>query len=223
FEAFFNSLNLGYYQILTLHGVGLGLVLTFFFIIGFMVATQSITTGGYNSKERAMSWIGFILMLVGTISAVVMFLLIVATVLLNEATVLYTFYVPLQAHVIFYVGLVLVIVGTWFNAWLVFMRHARFRKENPGERTPLLSYMSVVTMIMWQIATIGVAISAIFFIIPWSLGLTDTVNVLLTRTLFWYFGHPLVYFWLMPAYMMWYAVIPKIIGGKIFSDSLARL
>jgi len=216
FEAFFNSLNLGYYQILTLHGVGLGLVLTFFFIVGFMVATQSITTGGYNNKERAMSWIGFILMLVGTISAVVM-------VLLNEATVLYTFYVPLQAHVIFYVGLVLVIVGTWFNAWLIFMRHARFRKENPGERTPLFSYMSVVTMIMWQIATIGVAISAIFFIIPWALGLTDTVNVLLTRTLFWYFGHPLVYFWLMPAYMMWYAVIPKIIGGKIFSDALARL
>src|SRR5699024_1752560 len=30
------------------------------------------------------------------------------------------------------------------------------------------------------------------------------------------------YFWLLPAYMMWYAMMPKIIGGKIFSDSLAR-
>src|SRR5690606_33864013 len=63
----------------------------------------------------------------------------------------------------------------------------------------------------------------IVHIIPWSLGLTETVDVLLTRTLFWYFGHPLVYFWLLPAYMMWYAILPKIIGGKIFSDSLARL
>jgi cytochrome c oxidase subunit 1 len=59
--------------------------------------------------------------------------------------------------------------------------------------------------------------------IPWSLGWVPTVNVLLSRTLFWYFGHPLVYFWLMPAYMVWYVNIPKLIGGKIFSDTLARL
>src|SRR5699024_1966763 len=43
------------------------------------------------------------------------------------------------------------------------------------------------------------------------------------RTLFWYFGHPLVYFWLLPAYMVWYAVIPKVLGTKGFSDNLARL
>lgn len=63
----------------------------------------------------------------------------------------------------------------------------------------------------------------LFQLLPWSLGLVDTVNVLVSRTLFWYFGHPLVYFWLLPAYMAWYVIIPKIIGGKIFSDSLARL
>src|SRR5699024_11523781 len=106
---------LGYYQILTVHGVILGLVLTTFFIIGFMLAAQSKTTGGYNNTERTMSWIGYFLMLVGTIAAAVM-------ILLNEATVLFTFYVPLQAHVVFYIGLALVIVGTWFNAWLMFMR-----------------------------------------------------------------------------------------------------
>src|SRR5690625_4862370 len=206
---------LSYYQVLTVHGVVLGLVLTTFFIIGFMLAAQSITTGGYNNTERNMSWIGYVLMLVGTLAAAIM-------ILLNEATVLFTFYVPLQAHVLFYIGLALVIVGTWFNAWLMFMRHARFRKENPGEKSPLLSYMGVITMVMWQIASIGVAITVIFQMIPWSLGLIDTVNVLLSRTLFWYFGHPLVYFWLLPAYMMWYAILPKIIGGKVFSDSLAR-
>src|SRR5699024_10212950 len=58
--------------------------------------------------------------------------------------------------------------------------------------------------------------------ILWALGWVDLIDILLSRTLFWYFGHPLVYFWLLPAYMMWYAIMPKIIGGKIFSDSLAR-
>src|SRR5690625_3140659 len=83
--------------------------------------------------------------------------------------------------------------------------------------------MVVINMAMWVIASLGVAISVVALIIPWSLGMTATINVLVTRTLFWYFGHPLVYFWLLPAYMAWYTIIPKIIGGKVFSDSLARL
>ena len=78
-------------------------------------------------------------------------------------------------------------------------------------------------MLLWQIATIGVAITVLFQFIPWSFGWVEKINVMISRTLFWYFGHPLVYFWLMPAYMCWYICIPKIIGGKIFSDSMARL
>src|SRR5699024_1041782 len=129
---------------------------------------------------------------------------------------------PLQAHAGFYIGLALVIVGSWLIGFVMFKRHARFRKENPGERTPLLSYMGVMTMVMWQVASIGVAITVIFQLIPWSLGWVDTVDVSVRRPLFWYSGHPFVYFWLLPACMMWYAIVPKIIGGKIFSDSPAR-
>src|SRR5699024_12245927 len=102
-------------------------------------------------------------------------------------------------------------------------RHARWRKENPGKRTPLLSYMAVINMLLWQIATLGVASAMLIQFIPWSLGITETIDVLVSRTLFWYFGHPLVYFWLLPAYMACYVIIPKIIGGKIFSDALGRL
>lgn len=207
--------GIGYYQILTVHGVVLGLVLTTFFILGFMLAAQSKTTGGYNSFERKAGWIGFFMMTIGVIITTIF-------ILLNEASVLYTFYAPLMAHPGFYIGLTLVIVGSWMVGFVIFKRHARWRKENKGERTPLLSYMAVITMLMWQIATLGVAATVLLQFIPWSLGITDSIDVLVSRTLFWYFGHPLVYFWLLPAYMMWYAIMPKIIGGKIFSDSLAR-
>src|SRR5690625_4621941 len=135
--------GISYYQILTVHGVVLGLVLTTFFILGFMIASQSKTTGGYNKTERIIGWTGYWMMVTGTISAATM-------ILLNEATVLYTFYAPLQAHVIFYIGLALVIVGSWLIGFVIFKRHARFRKENPGVQTPLLSYMAVITMLMWQ-------------------------------------------------------------------------
>jgi cytochrome c oxidase subunit 1 len=76
---------------------------------------------------------------------------------------------------------------------------------------------------VWQVATLGVALEVLLQLIPWSLGWTDTIDVLLSRTLFWFFGHPLVYFWLMPAYVAWYLVMPKLIGGRVFSDNLARL
>src|SRR5690625_3419769 len=208
--------GIGYYQILTVHGVVLGLVLTTFFILGFMLAGQSLTAGEYSASERNMAWIGYWLMVIGTITATIF-------ILLNKATVLYTFYAPMMAHTAFYVGLALVIVGSWFVGFTIFRRHARFLRENPGEKSPLFSFMAVINMVMWQIATLGVAATVLVQFIPWSLGLTDSIDILVSRTLFWCFGHPLVYFWLLPAYMAWYTIIPKIIGGKVFSDSLARL
>jgi cytochrome c oxidase subunit I len=49
------------------------------------------------------------------------------------------------------------------------------------------------------------------------------VDPLLARTLFWYTGHPIVYFWLLPAYAILYLVLPKLAGGKLISDPLARV
>src|SRR5690625_5047629 len=77
--------GIGYYQILTVHVVTLGLVMTTFFIIGFMLAGQSRIAGEYTNAERNIAWVGFWLMLVGSILAAVY-------ILLNEATVLYTLY-----------------------------------------------------------------------------------------------------------------------------------
>src|SRR5690625_381609 len=187
---------ISYYQILTVHGVILGLVLTTFFILGFMLSAQSKTTGGYNKTERLLAWTSFYVMLTGVIMATVM-------ILMNEATVLYTFYAPLQAHVIFYICLALVLVGSWIDAFVIFKRHARFRIENPGERTTSLRYMDVIAMFIWQILSIGAAVTVVGQTIPWALGWVDGINVLLSSPLFWYSGHPLVYLWLIPAYMMW--------------------
>lgn len=208
--------GIGYYQVLTVHGVLLGLVLTTFFILGFQHAAISRTSGTYSGKSRLFGWLGFWVMLIGTIMAAIM-------ILLNEATVLYTFYAPLQAHWIFYLGLTFVVVGSWLGGAGMIIKYVSWRKENPGQPSPLLTFMAIINTVLWIVATIGVAGTVLFQLLPWSLGLVDRVDVLVSRTLFWYFGHPLVYFWLLPAYMAWYVIIPKIIGGKIFSDSLARL
>jgi len=207
---------LNYYQVLTVHGVLLGLVLTTFFIMGFQTAAVSRTSGTFTNKQRTIGWIGFWVATIGLVAAAVM-------ILTNEASVLYTFYAPLQAHVVFYLGLALVIVGSWITGAAQIMRFVQWKKENKGQSSPLLSFMVVVNNFLWYVCTLGVAIEVLVQLVPWSLNLVDRVNVLLSRTLFWYFGHALVYFWLLPAYMVWYVVIPKIIGGKVFSESLAKL
>ncbi|MEF8781216.1 MAG: cbb3-type cytochrome c oxidase subunit I, partial [Haloferacaceae archaeon] len=140
-----------------------------------------------------------------------------------SADVLFTFYAPLQAHPLFYTGLAVFLIGTWLAGADFFRSWLAWRDENPGERIPLQTFMVLTTMLMWYIATLGIAVSVLVFLLPWSLGLIDSVNPLLTRTLFWFFGHPVVYFWLMPAYLLWYTVLPKIAGGRLFSDPLARV
>ena len=207
---------LDYYQVLTAHGVLLALVFTTYFIFGFLITGMSKTLGAFGPKVRLFSWIGFIVMSIGTLLAVVM-------ILSGEASVLYTFYAPLQASGYFYVALALFVVGTWINGFSLIGHYIVWKKQHKGSLSPLFAFMTIATIVLWVIASLGVAVTVLFQFIPWAFGLVDTINVELSRSLFWYFGHPLVYFWLLPAYMAWYVVVPKIIGGKVFSDSLARL
>src|SRR5699024_8840558 len=58
---------------------------------------------------------------------------------------------------------------------------------------------------------------------PWAFGWTETVNVMLSRTLFCSFGHTLVNVWYLTAISAWYVSFPRIIGGKLFSDTLTRV
>jgi cytochrome c oxidase subunit 1 len=139
------------------------------------------------------------------------------------ADVLFTFYAPLQAHPFFYIGSALLIVGSWIAGLDFILTYRDWRSEHPDARIPLQTFMVLTTMGMWYLATVGVAVEVVVFLIPWSLGLIDQVDPLLTRTLFWFFGHPVVYFWLMPAYFVWYTILPKLSGGRLFSDPLARV
>ena len=212
---FLQPLFKSYYQGLTLHGVLNALVWTTFFITGFFTLT---VTYGLRRRLRypAVNYTGFGVMIAELIMAGV-------PLLLDEATVLYTFYLPMKAHWAFYLGLALVVIGSWIEGYGFYFTYAAWRKQNPGVRTPFIAFGSLTTMVMWQIATLGIAVEILTMILPWTWGLTQGVDPQLSRTYFWFTGHPLVYFWLLPAYVSWYGMLPKQAGGKLFSDSLARL
>src|SRR5215467_2190817 len=203
-----------YYRMLTAHGVLMALVFTTFFICGLSLFL--VYRAVPRDRKLTLGWCGFSLMLFGTLMAA-------WAILSGNATVLYTFYAPLKAHPAFYIGATLLVVATWFVLAEILENVAYFRRTQPGARLPLVVHGAACTFIMWTIATIGVAIEMLFFLIPWSLNWVPTINVMMTRMLFWYFGHPLVYFWIMGAYLIWYNILPNFYGGKVFSDSLTRL
>ncbi|HYT98863.1 MAG TPA: cbb3-type cytochrome c oxidase subunit I [Gemmatimonadales bacterium] len=204
-----------YYLSVTAHGTLMALVFTTFFIMafGYVVAERTL---GRPVPHRGLAWTGFWVALAGTLAAV-------AAILSGKATVLYTFYPPLKAHPAFYIGATLLVVGSWIWGFVVIRSYLLWKREHVGQPAPLALHGTLATVIVWLIATVGVAAEMLFLLIPWSLGFTKTVDPELARMLFWYFGHPLVYFWLLPAYVVWYTVLPRVAGGKLFSDPLARL
>src|SRR5690606_29917644 len=50
-----------------------------------------------------------------------------------------------------------------------------------------------------------------------------TVDVGLSRTLFSWTLHAIVYFWLIPAYIAFYTILPRAAGGRLYSDTMGRL
>jgi cytochrome c oxidase subunit 1 len=144
-------------------------------------------------------------------------------ILAGKATVLYTFYPPLQAHPVFYIGATLLVVGSWLWGGVLLASYRSWRRDHPGTPVPLAVHGMLATVIIWFLATAGLAAEVLGMLVPWSLGLVDKVDPVVARTLFWWFGHPLVYFWLLPAYVLWYTVLPRVAGGRLFSDSLARM
>lgn len=205
---------LDYYQGLTLHGVINAIVLTTFFAVAFGHAC--ITYYLKRPISTRLAWTSFVFMIVGTSLAA-------WAILAGEASVLYTFYPPLKAHPLFYIGVALLVVGSWiaFFSWIPVYRG--WKKDNPDTYAPLPVLGTLVNFIVWFVCTLPVAYELLVMLTPWSLGITETINVPLARTLFWFFGHALVYFWLLPAYIMFYAMLPKLSGGKLYSENAGRL
>ncbi len=203
-----------FYISVTAHGVLMGLVFTTFFIMGLGYAFSRAAFGRVVGEKIA--WASFWLAVLGTAMAATM-------ILAGKATVLYTFYPPLQAHPLFYIGATLLVIGSWGWCGSMIASYRSWRKENPTKPVPLVMHGMLTTVIVWLLATTGLAIEVLVLILPWSLGLVKTIDPLLSRTFFWWFGHPLVYFWLLPAYAIWYTVLPKVVGGKLFSDNLGRM
>jgi cytochrome c oxidase subunit 1 len=93
-----------YYRILTLHGLNMLIFWILFFEVAilYFVCTVLLNSRLYS---KALAWTGFLLMVVGAI-------MVDVAVMQGKSDVLMTSYMPLQAQPHFYLGIILVAVGT---------------------------------------------------------------------------------------------------------------
>jgi cytochrome c oxidase subunit I len=204
-----------YYASVTLHGTAMAYVVTTFFIMGFGYAVAA-TSLGRPIRGRTAAWIGFAICLVGTVMAVI-------TILAGRASVLYTFYPPLLASGWYYGGAFLLIGGSMIWVTLMILNMAAWKRDNPGVPVPLPMFAITATAILWAWAAAGVLLELGCILLPRAFGWSDLIDAALGRTLFSVTLHAIVYFWLMPAYIAYYTLVPRAAGGRLYSDTMGRL
>jgi cytochrome c oxidase subunit 1 len=204
-----------YYRSVTAHGTTLGYVFPTLVAMGF----------GYAITEAALqrpliglkwAWAGWILIAVGAVTAL-------TPVSMGLASVLYTFYPPMIGNPFYYIGVVLVVVGSWIWVGLMVVNVYAWKRAHPGAPVPLPMYVNVVGSLLWGWTAVGAALELLFQIVPASLGVMHTIDAGLARVFFSWTLHAIVYFWLIPTYIAYYTIVPRAIGGRLFSDSMARL
>ena len=204
-----------YYRSLTAHGTVMGYVFPTLVAMGFGYA---ITESALQQRLVGVrwAWAGFWLIVLGAVMAMV-------PVALGRASVLYTFYPPLIGNAFYYVGVVLVVVGSWIWVALMSINLRVWRREHPGEPVPLATFTNVAGSYLWAWTAVGAALELLLQIIPVALGWKTTIDAGLARVFFSWTLHAIVYFWLMPTNIAYYTIVPRAIGGRLYSDTMGRI
>src|ERR1700710_1431192 len=130
-----------YYRSVTAHGTVMAYVLPTLIAMGF----------GYAITELALkkpligvkwAWSGFWLVIAGTAVAA-------ATTAAGKASVLYTFYPPMIASPFYYLGIVLVVVGSWIWVALMSINLHAWKRARPGATVPLAMYGNCAGAFLW--------------------------------------------------------------------------
>jgi cytochrome c oxidase subunit 1 len=203
-----------FYRFLTLHGLNM----LIFFIIFFEMAVLYFAGPVLLScrlPAPAWGWLAFALMVVGM-------LLTNATVLAGRADVLFTSYPPLQAHPLYYVGIILFAVGALIVTALFFATLVVARRERTYTGSiPLVSFGALTAAI---IAVITLLHGAAIYIptLLWSLGLMN-VDPQIYRMVWWGLGHSSQQINVAAHVSIWYLLAALTVGGVVLNEKISRM
>ncbi|MFQ5612701.1 MAG: cbb3-type cytochrome c oxidase subunit I [Anaerolineae bacterium] len=204
-----------FYRVLTAHGLDMLVVWMVFFEVAGLYFGGAVMLNA-RLVQPALAWLGFILMVVGAV-------LVNVIVLMGLGDVMFTAYVPLKAHPLFYLGLILFAVGALLALIVFFATLIVARAERRYEGSvPLVVYglMTAAIIATYTVLSGAVAFVPAFF---WSLGWMPSYDPAFYRNLFWSFGHPAQQINLAAMVAVWYALASITTGANPVNEKLSRL
>ncbi len=202
-----------YYRVLTAHGLNM----LIFFIIYFEMAVLYFA-GPVLLNSRvpmpSIGWLGFILMTVGMVLTDWM-------VFAGKADVLFSSYVPLKAHPLYYLGIIFFAVGALIATGMFFASLVVARRERTYEGSvPLVTFGALTAAI---IAVLTLVHGALIYIptFLWSLGLMH-VDPEVYRLFFWALGHSSQQINVAAMVSIWYLLVALTVGGVVLNEKISR-
>jgi len=203
-----------FYRFLTLHGLNMLIFFIIFFEMAILYFAGPILLNCRLPAPR-VGWLAFGLMVLG--------MLVVNTMVLQgRADVLFTSYPPLQAHPLYYLGIILFAVGALLVTALFFATLVVARRERTYEGSiPLVSFGALTAAIIAVITLLhGAAIYIPTFL--WSLGY-GTVDPQVYRMVWWGLGHSSQQINVAAHVSVWYLLAGLTVGGVVVNEKISRM
>ncbi len=203
-----------FYRFLTLHGIAMLVAWIIFFEMAVLYFASAVVLNARLAVPW-LAWMQYGLMLGGAA-------IVAVTVLLGKADVMFTSYVPLQAHHMYYLGIILFAVGAILGCAVFFATLGAARAEKRYEGSvPLVTFGAIAAAI---IALITLAHGAITFIPTWlwALGVLPQMDPEVYRLLFWAFGHSSQQINVAAMIACWYLLGTLTVGSVPVSEKFSR-
>ena len=202
-----------FYRVLTVHGMSM----LIFFILFFEMAILFYAGNALlNARVPAVrtAWASFVLMVVGAV-------MVQWAMWTGRADVLFTSYVPLQAHPIFYLGVIVFAVGCLMTVGIFFASLVYAKREKTYEGSvPLVTYGAMTAAIIAVITLLhGAAIYIPTFL--WSLDLMH-VDAQVYRMVWWGLGHSSQQINVAAMVSVWYLLGALTVGGVVLNEKISR-
>lgn len=202
-----------FYRILTVHGMNMLIFFIIFFEMAVLYFASAILLNARLPAPK-LGWIAFGLMVVGT-------LMVEWAMWTGRADVLFTSYVPLRAHPLFYLGVILfavgaiVVVGLFFATLVV----AKREKTYSGS-VPLVTFGAITAAVIAAITLLHGAIIYIptFF---WSLGWMG-MDPQIYRLVWWGLGHSSQQINVAAMVSIWYMLGALTVGSVVLNEKISR-
>jgi len=202
-----------FYRFLTLHGLNMLIFFIIFFEMAVLYFAGPVLLNSRLPAFRA-GWLAFGLMVAGM-------LLANAIVLQGKADVLFTSYPPLQAHPLYYLGIILFAVGALVVTALFFATLVVAKRERTYEGSiPLVSFGALTAAI---IAVITLVHGAVIYVptLLWSLGWMS-VDPEVYRMVWWGLGHSSQQVNVAAHVSVWYLMAALTVGGVVINEKISR-